>query len=82
MAANAMIRFKLSQLGNFLELTGEPSIPFKIWLGLVNDYFYLKECVSEKPLQKKITTSFLSLVVKLYDKISVFTPDDYPMRHC
>ena len=30
----------------FLELSGEPPIPFKLWIGLVNDYFYLMECVT------------------------------------
>ena len=37
----------------FLELPGEPPISFKIWLSLVNDYFYLIDATSTNALSDR-----------------------------
>ena len=49
-ATNAIFGLRPTQPPKFLELPDEPAISFKLWLGLVNDYFYLTESVSGQPI--------------------------------
>ena len=48
MATTPIIRPTLPP--KFLELPGDPPVPFNIWLGLVNDFFYLTDVTSSAPL--------------------------------
>ena len=59
---------RLTSPPKFLELSGEPSIPFKLWIGLVDDYFYLMECVTGQSMpdrQKNIILRNLWSIISI-----------------